>query len=95
MRVYYVYILTNDRHTVLYIGSTSNLKKRVYHHKNKLIPGFTKKYNVHKLVYFEKFDCKEMATSREQQIKNGSRQKKIKLIESQNKEWKDLYDRLK
>lgn len=95
MQVYYVYILTNDRHTVLYVGSTSNLKKRVYHHKNKLIPGFTKKYNIHKLVYFEKIEGKDHAIKREQQIKDGSRQKKIHLIEAQNKDWQDLYESLK
>lgn len=88
---YFVYILTNDRQTVIYVGSTSDLKKRVYHHKRRLIGGFTKKYNVHKLVYFEKHEEKKQAIARERQIKNGSREKKIKLIESQNKDWQDLY----
>ena len=95
MQNYYVYILSNDRNTVLYVGSSSNLKARVYHHKHKLISGFTKKYNVHKLVYFEKFESKDQAVQREKQIKNGSRQKKIKLIESQNKDWQDFYESLK
>lgn len=95
MRDFYVYILTNDRHTVLYVGSTSDLKKRIYHHKNGLIRGFTKKYNVHKLVYFEKHPNKQKASERERQIKDGSRKKKMELIAAFNKDWQDLYESIK
>ena len=91
---YYVYIMTNKRNTVIYTGVTNNLIKRVYGHKQKLIEGFTKKYNVVKLVYYEAFgDCLS-AIQREKQIKAGSRKKKEELINSINKEWRDLYDRL-
>ncbi len=90
----YVYIMTNKRNTVLYTGVTSNLIKRVYEHKEKLVPGFTKKYNIEKLVYYEVFDDITNAIMREKQIKAGSRKKKIELIESMNKDWKDLYEEL-
>ena len=93
-RQYYVYILTNKNNTVLYTGVTNNLAKRVYEHREKLADGFTKKYNVNKLVYYEVFDNAYLAISREKQIKGGSRQKKIDLINGVNKEWKDLYDEL-
>lgn len=83
--------MTNKRNTVLYTGITRNLKKRVYEHKQKLTDGFTKKYNITKLVYYEIFEDVENAILREKQIKAGSRQKKIDLINSQNKEWADLY----
>lgn len=91
-RKYYVYIMTNKRNTVLYTGVTNNLFERVFQHKNKLVEGFTKKYNINKLVYYEEFDNAYDAISREKQIKGGSRKKKIDLIESMNKEWKDLSD---
>ncbi|MFW6118238.1 MAG: GIY-YIG nuclease family protein [Chloroflexota bacterium] len=74
---YYVYIMTNNRNTVLYVGVTNNLMKRVYEHKAKLVDGFTKKYNIVKLVYYEIFEDIENAILREKQIKNGSRHKKI------------------
>ncbi len=90
----YVYIMTNKRNTVLYTGVTSNLIKRVYEHKEKLVEGFTKKYNIEKLVYYEVFDDITNAIMREKQIKAGSRKKKIELIESMNKDWKDLYEEL-
>jgi putative endonuclease len=93
-KVYCVYILTNQRHTVLYAGVTSNLKARVYQHREKLLPGFTKRYNVHKLVYYEVGSDPAGAIAREKQIKAGSRQKKIDLIDSMNPEWRDLYDEL-
>jgi putative endonuclease len=89
---YYVYIMTNKRNNVLYTGVTNNLKKRVYEHKEKLTEGFTKKYNITKLVHCEVFEDVESAILREKQIKAGSRQKKIDLINSQNKEWADLYE---
>jgi len=87
---YYVYIMTNKRNTVLYTGVTNNLKKRVYEHKEKLTGGFTKKYNITKLVHYEVFEDIEIAILREKQIKAGSRQKKIDLVNSQNEEWADL-----
>jgi putative endonuclease len=91
---YYVYIMTNKNNRVLYTGVTSNLKKRAYEHKEKFVDGFTKKYNVSKLVYFEVFEDPENAILREKKIKAGSRQKKIDLINSMNKKWSDLYEPL-
>jgi len=91
---YYVYIITNKIDTVLYTGVTSNLKKRVYEHKAKLVGGFTKKYNVNKLVYYEVFNDIYNAIVREKQIKAGSRQKKIDLINDMNSKWHDLYKNL-
>ena len=91
---YYVYIMTNSRNTVLYVGVTNNLIKRVYEHKAKLVDGFTKKYNIVKLVYYEIFEDIENAILREKQLKTGSRQKKNTLIDSTNREWRDLYDEL-
>jgi len=93
-RHYYIYIMTNKRNTVLYTGVTNDLKRRVYEHKEKLVEGFTKKYNITKLVYFEVFDSIENAILREKQIKGGSRQKKIDLINSMNKAWRDLYEEI-
>jgi putative endonuclease len=90
----YVYLLTNDRNTVLYAGSTNNLRKRVYHHKNRLVPGFTKKYNIGKLVYFEVHPDMTTACARERQIKGYNRDKKNGLINAMNNEWADLYDDL-
>jgi putative endonuclease len=84
--------MTNKKNNVLYIGVTSNLFNRVAEHKDKMIAGFTSKYNVTKLVYYEEYNTMEEAISREKQIKGGSRQKKIDLINSKNPEWKDLYD---
>ena len=89
---YYVYIMTNNRNTVLYTGVTNDLKRRVYEHKEKLTDGFTKKYNITKLVHYEVSEDIENAILREKQIKAGSRQKKIDLVNSQNKEWADLYE---
>lgn len=92
IKQYYVYILTNSRHTVLYTGVTNNLQRRVWEHKNKIGSTFTKKYNVDQLVYYETGDDINLAISREKQIKAGSRQDKIDLINSLNPEWKDLSD---
>jgi len=86
----YVYMLTNDGLTVLYVGSTNDLKKRLVHHKRGLIPGFTKKYNVHRLVYFERVRDMEAARSRERQLKGLSRAKKEALIDAANPERRDL-----
>ena len=91
-RCYYIYILTNARHTVLYTGVTNDLQRRVWEHKNKLGSAFTKRYNVDQLVYYESGDDINVAIGREKQIKAGSRQKKIDLINSLNPEWKDLAD---
>ncbi len=90
----FIYILTNKNNTVLYTGVTSDLKKRVWEHKQKLVPGFTQKYNIDKLVYYEICDNIEQAIEREKQIKAGSRKKKIDLIESINKDYYDLYDEI-
>lgn len=86
--------MTNKNNTVLYTGVTNDLRRRVYEHKEKLIKGFTKKYNITKLVYFEVFRDIKNAIRREKQIKAGSRAKKIELVNSRNSGWEDLYDRL-
>ncbi len=86
--------MTNENNTTLYTGVTNDLKRRIYEHKEKLIKGFTRKYNVDKLVYYEVFDDIEPARLRENQIKAGSRENKISLIKSMNKSWRDLYDEL-
>jgi len=89
MKTYYVYIMTNKSRT-LYTGVTNNLERRVYEHKHKLIPGFTSKYNITKLVYYEETDNINVAIAREKQIKGWLRARKIALIESENPKWKDL-----
>ena len=91
IHIYYVYILTNTHHTVLYTGVTNDLERRCYEHKQKKIKGFTQKYNVDKLIYFEQFDFIDLAIAREKQIKGYSRMKKVALIDQFNKEWKELY----
>jgi putative endonuclease len=91
---YYVYILTNQFHTVLYAGITNNLKQRTYTHKEGLGGRFTNKYKLVKLVYYEITNDVKAAISREKQIKAGSRNKKIDLVNAKNPEWKDLYDEL-
>jgi len=91
---YFIYILTNKRHIVLYTGVTSDLQKRVYQHRMKLVAGFTSRYNVGKLVFYEVADNTVAAISREKQIKGGSRTKKIDLINSMNPQWQDLYESL-
>ena len=89
---YYVYIMTNKSNTVLYIGMTNDIKRRVYEHKNKLIEGFTAKYNINKLVYFESTNDVNSAIEREKVLKKWARIKKINLIEMQNSAWQDLSD---
>jgi putative endonuclease len=89
---YCVYIMTNKYNTVLYTGVTNNLVRRVFEHRNGLIKGFTQKYKLHKLVWFETTNSIQAAILREKQIKGGSRQKKIDLIVSINPEWKDLWE---
>ena len=86
--------MTNKRNTVLYTGVTNDLRRRVYEHREKLVDEFTEKYNVTKLVYYEIFQDPENAIMREKQIKAGSRQKKIDLINQMNKEWRDLYEQM-
>ncbi|GIV99951.1 GIY-YIG nuclease family protein [Roseiflexus sp.] len=91
---YYVYIMTNAHNTVLYTGVTNDLARRVYEHKNEIVSAFIKRYNVHKLVYYEIGNDVNAAIAREKQIKGGSRQKKIDLINRLNPEWKDLYEEI-
>jgi putative endonuclease len=86
--------MTNRNNTTLYTGITNDLKRRVYEHKEKIVGGFTKKYNINKLVYYEMFDDPENAILREKQIKAGSRQRKIEPINSLNEEWEDLYQQI-
>jgi putative endonuclease len=93
-REYCVYIMTNAKNTVLYTGVTNNLKRRAYEHKHGQGGVFTKKYNVNKLVYYEVGGDIRAAIAREKQIKGGSRQKKIDLVNSLNPEWRDLYDEI-
>ncbi len=90
----YVYILSNKRRNVVYIGSTDDLRRRIYFHKKRLIQGFTKKYNVDRLVYFECLNSTDDALSREKQIKGYRREKKNRLIEKTNPEWSDLYEKI-
>ena len=90
----YVYILTNRHKNVIYVGSTDDLKKRVYFHKRGLLPGFTKKYSITSLVYFEALPTTESALNREQQIKKYRREKKDRLIQDLNPSWIDLFDSL-
>lgn len=87
---FYVYILTNWNDQVMYIGMTNNLERRLYEHKNKLVEGFTKKYNVHKLVYYEHGNDVHAAIAREKEIKKWRREKKNNLVMTMNPEWKDL-----
>ena len=92
MKNYYVYILSSKRNGTLYTGITSNLVKRVYEHKNGLVEGFTKKYGVDKLVYFERHEDAESAIKREKRLKEWKRKWKLDLIEKENPLWTDLYD---
>ncbi|GAB4425569.1 MAG: GIY-YIG nuclease family protein [Anaerolineae bacterium] len=92
---YYVYIMTNKHNTVLYTGVTNDLSRRVYEHKNGHGGGFTSRYNVHKLVYFEQCGDVKAAITREKQIKAGSRQKKIDLVNSVNGKWEDLFEKIR
>ncbi len=90
----YVYILSNYSNTTLYIGVTSNLVKRIWEHKQKLSEGFTQRYHINKLVYYEQYENIEEAIIREKQLKGGSRKKKIQLIQMRNPDWQDLYEKL-
>jgi len=92
MQSFYVYILASKRNGTIYVGSTSDLVRRVWEHKNSMIPGFTAKYNVHNLVYYETHETYVEAARREKRFKNWCRQWKLNLIENQNPEWRDLYE---
>ncbi|MBP7217023.1 MAG: GIY-YIG nuclease family protein [Candidatus Omnitrophica bacterium] len=93
-KTYYVYLLTNRNNSVIYVGVTNDLKRRIFEHRNGFTYGFTKKYHVHKLVYYEVFEEIEQAILREKQIKGGSRDKKVSLIEKNNPLWNELGDDL-
>ena len=95
MKPGFIYILTNKNNTTLYVGVTSHIVQRINQHKDKIFPeSFSAKYNLNKLVYYEAFQEIGDAIGREKQIKGGSRQKKLDLINSKNPEWKDLYDEI-
>jgi putative endonuclease len=89
-----IYIIASQRNGTIYTGVTSNLQKRIYEHKHKLIKGFSKAHNCQLLVYYEIHESMELAILREKQIKSGSRKKKLKLIEDMNPKWNDLYETL-
>jgi putative endonuclease len=92
MEQYYVYIMSSKQNGTLYVGVTSDLVKRVFEHKQNLVEGFTKKYHVHDLVYYEVHKEIKNALTREKQIKKWNRDWKLRIIEEMNPEWKDLYD---
>lgn len=94
MRSYYVYILSSQRNGTLYVGSTADLVRRVWEHKNKVIHGFTEKYNVNQLVYYEIHELYVEAATREKRFKNWCRQWKLNLIEEFNPTWRDLYEEI-
>lgn len=89
---YYLYILASKKNGVLYIGVTNDLIRRVWEHKHNILKGFTRKYHVHKLVYYDVFDDINEAIYREKQMKKWKRQWKINLLEKNNKQWRDLYN---
>jgi putative endonuclease len=90
-RTFYVYILASERNGTLYIGVTNNLLKRIYEHKLKVVKGFTEKYDIDKLVYFEQHNTANTAIAREKKLKNWRRKWKLDLIEKSNPDWNDLY----
>ncbi|MDO8570234.1 MAG: GIY-YIG nuclease family protein [Candidatus Daviesbacteria bacterium] len=94
IKYYYVYIATNKINNVLYTGVTNNLVRRIYEHREKLVPGFTSQYNISKLVWFEVYEDIKEAINREKQIKGGSRKKKLDLIKSFNPSFEDLYENI-
>lgn len=94
MKTFYVYILASRRNGTLYIGVTNDLVRRVYDHKNDVIEGFTRKYQVHALVYYESYRDVQDALAREKRLKKWKRQWKIDLIEKENPRWNDLYDQI-
>ena len=94
MKNYYIYIMTNKRNGTLYIGVTNDLIRKVYEHKNYLLDGFTKNYDIKMLVYFEIYDSIETALNREKNIKAWQRSWKVRIIEEQNPHWNDLYNQV-
>ncbi len=92
--MYYVYIMANDTNTTTYTGVTNDLPRRIHEHKSKLVKGFTSKYNINKLVYYETCESIESAILREKQIKAGKRKDKVALIFTMNKDWHDLFREL-
>lgn len=94
MKKYYIYILASKRNGTLYIGITSNFVKRIWEHKQKLVKGFTEKYNVTTLVYFEEYDNPTEAIKREKNLKAWKRAWKLELIEKENPNWEDLYSKI-
>ena len=94
MQRYFVYMMASRKNGTLYVGVTSNLKRRVYEHRNEIIDGFTKEYGVHRLVYFEEHNNINQAIKREKQLKKWRRVWKIELIEKQNNNWNDLYQKI-
>ncbi|MCL5991933.1 MAG: GIY-YIG nuclease family protein [Bacteroidetes bacterium] len=92
MPKYYVYIMASKKNGTLYVGMTNDLSRRVYEHRNNMIVGFTSKYNVHNLVYYEMFEDVRYAIQKEKQLKTWHRQWKINLIEKDNPDWNDLYE---
>jgi putative endonuclease len=93
-KIYYVYFLSNWNNKVIYVGVTNDLDRRLYEHKNKLVPGFTAKYNLNKLVYFEETQDINAAIAREKEIKKWRREKKDKLVNQLNPNWRDLSEKL-
>jgi putative endonuclease len=91
---YYVYLLASDRNGTLYVGVTNDLVRRVYEHKNKLVRGFTSRYGIDRLVWFEVYDDPENAITREKEIKKWRRAWKLRLIEESNPQWLDLYEQI-
>jgi len=89
-KLYYVYLLTNWNNKVIYVGITNDLRRRLFEHKSKLVKGFTEKYNIYKLIYYESTSDIESAIGREKEIKKWRREKKNRLVETANPEWKDL-----
>ena len=94
MKNYFVYILSSKRNGTLYIGITNDLIKRVYEHREELMDGFTKKYNINQLVYYEEYQNIDIAIEREKKLKQWDRRRKLKLIEKSNDNWEDLYGKL-
>ena len=94
MKTYFTYIVTNKKHGIPYTGMTNNLKFRTWQHKHKRVKGFTSRYNLDKLVWYQEFQYVQDARAREKEIKGWTRRKKIALIEFKNPEWKDLYNTL-
>ena len=94
MKMYFVYIMANQKNGTLYIGVTGDLLKRVYEHKHNMVKGFTKQYSLHRLVYYEATESIHSAIEREKQLKKWNRQWKIRLIEKMNPRWQDLYNEL-